>query len=50
MWWTWPDPREDSIKSLIFEFQGFLEFGKTSRNSRRRFRSNLDMGIFSKFS
>jgi hypothetical protein len=31
---------------MIFEFQGILEFGKTLRNSTRRFRTNLDMGIF----
>jgi hypothetical protein len=50
MRWTGPDPREDSNKSLSFKFQGFLEFGKTWRNSIRRFRRNLDMGILPKFS
>jgi hypothetical protein len=53
MWQTGParpDPREDSNKSLIFEFQGVLEFGRTWRNSKKRFRRNLDMGIFPKFS
>jgi hypothetical protein len=53
MWRTGParpDPMEDSNKSLIFEFQGVLEFGRTWRNSKKRFRRNLDMGIFPKFS
>jgi hypothetical protein len=35
---------------LIFEFQMNLEFGKTLRNFTRRFRRNLDMRIFPKFS
>jgi hypothetical protein len=43
------DPRGDSNGNLISEFQGFLEFGKTLRNSTRRFRRNLDMRIFPKF-
>jgi hypothetical protein len=34
---------------MIFEFEGILEFGKTLRNSTRRFRRNLDMRFFSKF-
>jgi hypothetical protein len=44
-----PDPKGDSNGNLIFEFQGFLEFGKTLRNSTRRFKRNLGMGIFPKF-
>jgi hypothetical protein len=50
--WTGPaglDTRGDSNGNLIFEFQGFLEFGKNLRNSTRRFRRNLGMGIFPKF-
>jgi hypothetical protein len=52
MQWTGlagPDIKENSNKSLIFEFQGFLEFCQTCRNSTRRFRRNLDMEIFPKF-
>jgi hypothetical protein len=30
----------------FFEFQGFLEFGKTLSNSTRRFRRNLVLMIF----
>jgi hypothetical protein len=41
-----PDPSEDSKEKYIFEFQGFLELGKTLRIFRGRFRRNLDMGIF----
>jgi hypothetical protein len=44
-----PDPRKDSNKNLIFQFQLNLDFGKTWRNSSRRFRMNLDMRIFLKF-
>jgi hypothetical protein len=44
-----PDPRGDSNGNLIFKFQGYLEFGKTLKNSIRRFRRNLGMGIFPKF-
>jgi hypothetical protein len=44
-----PDPRGNSNGNLIFEFQEFLEFGKTLRNSKRRFRRNMGMGIFPKF-
>jgi hypothetical protein len=39
----------DSKWELIFEFQGFLEFGWTLRISIGRFRRNLDMWIFPKF-
>jgi hypothetical protein len=35
-----PDPRKDSNESLNFEFQLKLDFGKTWRNSSRRFRRN----------
>jgi hypothetical protein len=44
-----PDPRKNSNGSLIFKFQGFLEFGKTWRNYTMRFKRNLDMGNFPKF-
>jgi hypothetical protein len=35
-------------KEIIFEFQLILEFGRTLENCTRRFRRNLDMGIFPK--
>jgi hypothetical protein len=34
---------------LIFKFQVNLDFGKTLRFSTRRFRMNLDEGIFPQF-
>jgi hypothetical protein len=40
------DPRRRFKWKLIFEFQQFLEFGKTFRNFTRRFRRNLEMRIF----
>jgi hypothetical protein len=39
------DPMGDSNGNLIFEFQGFFEFGMTLRNCTRKFRRNLGMGI-----
>jgi hypothetical protein len=36
------DPRGNSIKSLIFEFQMNSDLGKTLRISTKRFRRNLD--------
>jgi hypothetical protein len=44
-----PDPRKTLNGRMNFEFQLNLDFGKTLRNSTRRFRWNLDMGIFPKF-
>jgi hypothetical protein len=38
--------REGIKNGIDFEFQRNLEFGKTLRNSTRRFRRNLDMRIF----
>jgi hypothetical protein len=35
-------------KEILFEFQLILEFGRTLENCTRRFRRNLDMGIFPK--
>jgi hypothetical protein len=43
---VWPDPRKTLNGRMNFEFQLNLDFGKTLRNSTRRFRWNLDMGIF----
>jgi hypothetical protein len=40
------NPMEHSNGKLIFEFQWNLKFGKTLGNSTRRFRRNLNMGIF----
>jgi hypothetical protein len=45
-----PDSEEDSKPKLIFKFQMNSDFGKTLRNFTRRFRRNLDMGIFLNFS
>jgi hypothetical protein len=42
------DPRRRFKWKLIFKFQEFLEFGKTSINFTRRFRWNLEMRIFPK--
>jgi hypothetical protein len=42
-------PGEKSNRNLIFKFQLNLDFGKTLRFSTRRFRRNLDKGIFPKF-
>jgi hypothetical protein len=36
------------FKKNLFEFQLFLEFGRTLENCTRRFRKNIDMGIFPK--
>jgi hypothetical protein len=44
-----PDSVEDSKPKLIFKFQMNSDFGKTLRNFTRKFRRNLDMGIFPKF-
>jgi hypothetical protein len=46
---TGPDHKEDSNKKRSLNFNEFLEFGRTWRNFTRRFRRNLDMGIFPKF-
>jgi hypothetical protein len=43
------DPRGKFRRDLIFEIQMNLDFGKMLRISTRRFRKNLDMGIFLKF-
>jgi hypothetical protein len=43
-----PDARRNSNGKMIFGFQLNLHFGKTLRNCTRRFRRNLDMGIFPK--
>jgi hypothetical protein len=43
------DPRRKFRRDLIFEIQINLDFGKTLRNSTRRFRRNLDMGNFPNF-
>jgi hypothetical protein len=42
-------PGEDSKEKEIFEFQGFPKFGKTWKNSTRRFRRNFEVGISPKF-
>jgi hypothetical protein len=44
-----PDSRRDSYWNLIFQFSMVLEFGKSLRNYARKFRRNLDLGIFPKF-
>jgi hypothetical protein len=44
-----PDPRRRFNKCLVFEFLGFLKFGRTWRNFTKRFGRNLDMGILPKF-
>jgi hypothetical protein len=41
-----PDPRGKFRGELIFEHQRNLDIGKTLTISARRFRKNLDMGIF----
>jgi hypothetical protein len=46
---TRPDPMRRFKQNLILNFKRF-KFGKTWRNSTGRFRRNLDMGIFPKFS
>jgi hypothetical protein len=35
-------------KEILFEFQLILEFGRTLENCTRRFRRNLDTGIYPK--
>jgi hypothetical protein len=42
-----PEPGHNS-KEILFEFQLILEFGRTLKNSTRRFIRNLDTGIFPK--
>jgi hypothetical protein len=48
-WVGWAGLQIIFKQEMIFKFQCILEFGKTLRNSTRRFRRNLDMRIFSKF-
>jgi hypothetical protein len=43
-----PKSKESFKTDLIFEFQRILNFGKTLEICPRRFRRNLDMGIFPK--
>jgi hypothetical protein len=43
-----PDPLGKSNGNFIFEFQLNLDFDKTLRFSTRRFRRNLEKGIFPK--
>jgi hypothetical protein len=43
------DPRRKFRWDLIFEIQMNLNFGRTLRISKKRFRRNLDMWIFPKF-
>jgi hypothetical protein len=45
----WVGPQGRFKETLIFEFQKDLDFDKTERNCIRRFRRDLDMGIFPKF-
>jgi hypothetical protein len=40
------DLEEVSIRKLVFKFQMNLDVGKNLRNFTRKFRRNLDMGIF----
>jgi hypothetical protein len=48
-WASWARSQEKIKIELDFKFQRIWKFGKTWRNSTRRFRRNLDMGIFPKF-
>jgi hypothetical protein len=41
----WVRSQERLNWNFIFKFQRILEFGKTLRNSTRRFRRNLDMAM-----
>jgi hypothetical protein len=43
------DSEEDLKRKLVFKFHLNLDFGKSWRKFTRRFRRNLDMGIFLKF-
>jgi hypothetical protein len=45
----WARPQGRFKETLIFQFQLDLDFGKSFRNSTRRFGRDLDMGIFPKF-
>jgi hypothetical protein len=45
-WASWVRPQGEIKWEFEFEFQLNLDFDRTWRNCTRRFRRNLDMGIF----
>jgi hypothetical protein len=48
-WAGWVRHKIEFKWKFDFEFQMNLDFGRNLRNCTRRFRRNLDMGIFPKF-